>query len=145
MNPRPFPLLIAASLLLVIGLTGLAAGGGLLGVALNTGSQSQGAADLGMAFGSMIAAYGFVTVLAGAALLLLRRWAWKLGIITVVIGMFTLGNAVVASELTIPVLGVGLGVWLATFVLLVLPATRAAVAPQAGPPRDPPSDARERP
>ena len=133
MTARPLSLILAAGLLLLIGLSGMAAGGGLLGSVPNgpvVGVDVRGAA---LALGTTIAVYGFVTVLAGVGLLLFRRWAWRLGLAVAAIGLVFLAAAMSAAGPDV-VLGFGVAVWGATLACLLATDTRRAVARERTPP-----------
>lgn len=127
MSARPISLLFAAALLFLIGASGMAAGGGLLGSVANDGpavAPDLRTAALGM--GTVMAAYGFVAVLAGAGLVLLRRWAWRVGVGLAILGLVTLGWAFAGAGGDLPI-GVGLALWSLALACLVAPPTRAAL------------------
>lgn len=126
MSPRPISLIVAAGLLIVIGVSGMAAGGGLLGVALNGGSPSD-VREVGLAMGSVIAGYGFITVLAGVGLIRFRRWAWRIGLLTMLVGLVALAGAIAGLGAFDPILLVGMGFWGLALVCLLLPSTGAAL------------------
>ena len=126
MANRPISLVFGAVLLILIGGSGMAAGGGLLGVALN-GGATEDVARSGLTMGTGIAVYGFATVLAGVGLVLRRRWAWRLGLLLIVIGLVLLGYALVAVGSVDPILLFGLLLWGLTFVFLVAPSTQRAL------------------
>ena len=124
MSARPISLILAAGLLLLIGVSGMAAGGGLLGTVANGTPETSDVRTAALAIGTTMAAYGFVAVLAGVALLLLRRWAWRLGIALIVLGLVALGTSLIAAGGD-PVLAFGAILWSATLVCLVAPDTRS--------------------
>ena len=134
MSARPIPLILAAGLLLLIGLSGMAVGGQLLGAA-GTGTVS-GVDIRGAAFGlgTTIAAYGFLSVVAAVGLLTLRRWGWRVGIVMTVLGLVGLGSAVAAGGLD-PILGFGLVLWGTTLACLFASETRRALASPRPTPR----------
>jgi hypothetical protein len=126
MISRPPSLILAAGLLILIGVPGMAVGGGLLGAASGPGSAPPGlgeAATIGVA----IAAYGFAAVFAGVALLLFRRWAWWLGVFLIVIGLAGLVAVNIVVGTFDPILLFGAVVWGANLWFLMAPATRSAV------------------
>jgi hypothetical protein len=127
MAGRPLTLIYAAGLLFLIGASGMAAGGTLLGAAGNNGgtlAEDVRAAGLGM--GTVIAAYGFFAVFAGAGLILLKRWGWRLGLGLIVAGLL-IQVGIVAGIGWDPVIGFGAILWAITFACLVLPSTREAL------------------
>ena len=126
MNARPISLIVAAGLLIVIGVSGMAAGGGLLGVALNGGSAPD-VRQVGLALGSVIAGYGFITILAGVGLVLLHRWAWRVGLFMMLVGLVALSGAIAGVGALDPILLLGVGFWGLGLVCLLMPSTRAAL------------------
>lgn len=127
MTARPISLILAAGLLILIGLSGMAAGGDLLATAKSGAEVASDVKFAALALGSTIATYGFAASLAGVGLVLLRRWAWRLGLVLVVVGLVLLVAAIVAAGPD-RVFIFGLAIWGATFACLVAGATRAAVA-----------------
>ena len=127
MSPRPISLIVAAGLMILIGVSGMAAGGGLLGVALNGDSPSD-VREVGLAMGSVIAGYGFITVLAGVGLIRFRRWAWRIGLFTMLVGLVALAGAIAGIGTLDPILLVGLGFWGLALICLLLSSTRAALS-----------------
>lgn len=127
MSARPISLLFAAALLFLIGASGMAAGGGLLGSVANGGTTA--APDLrtaALGLGTVMAGYGFVAVLAGAGLVLLRRWAWRVGVGLTVLGLVALVGAFAGAGGDVPI-GLGLTLWGLALACLVVPPTRAAL------------------
>ena len=127
MAGRPLTLIYAALLLFIIGASGVAAGGSLIGAVGNGGgtlAEDVRAAGTGM--GTAIAAYGFFAVFAGAGLILLKRWGWRLGLGLIVAGLLLQLGIVVGIGWD-PVIGFGAILWTITFACLVLPSTRAAL------------------
>lgn len=135
MSARPISLILAAGLLILIGISGMAAGGSLLSVVPNTEGVAANVRAAGLAIGTVIAAYGFSAVLAGLALLILRRWAWRLGMMIAMLGLAALALVLVAAGPDI-VVAFGLVVWGATLACLVARDTRRAILipPPAPPP-----------
>ena len=127
MTARPISLILAAGLLILIGTSGMAVGGGLLGSVVNGTATAPDTRAAGITIGSTIAAYGFAAVLAGVALLIFRRWAWRLALLLIVLGLVGLGGALLAVGPD-AVLASGLVIWAVTLVCLVAPDTRRAVA-----------------
>jgi hypothetical protein len=129
MISRPISLILAAGLLILIGVSGMAAGGGLLGAASGRGPAQSGLGQAA-AIGAVMGAYGFAAVFAGVALLLFRRWAWRLGIFLILIGLAVLVAVNVIVGALDPVLLFGVAVWGANLWFLMAPATRSAVQGQ---------------
>jgi hypothetical protein len=129
MISRPISLILAAGLLILIGVSGMAAGGGILGAASGRGSAQSGLGQVA-AIGAVMAAYGFAAVFAGVALLLFGRWAWRLGVFLIVVGLAVLVAVNVIVGALDPVLLFGVAVWGATLWFLMAPATRSAVQGQ---------------
>lgn len=127
MTLRPPSLILAAGLLILIGVSGMAAGGGLLGVALNGGSAPD-IRQAGLALGTIIAGYGFITVLAGVGLVLLRRWAWRIALFTMLVGLVALAAAMAGMGSLDPLLLLGVGLWGLALVCLLMTTTRAALS-----------------
>jgi hypothetical protein len=130
MTARPIPLILAAGLLILIGLSGMAVGGQLLGAAGNgdvSGVDIRGAA---LGLGTTIAAYGFLSVVAAVGLLTLRRWGWRLGVLLILLGLVALGSAAAAGGLD-PIIGFGAVLWGATLACLFASETRRALASPA--------------
>ncbi len=126
MSPRPISLILAAGLMILIGVSGMAAGGGLLGVALNGGSPAD-IRQVGLAMGSVIAGYGFIVVLAGVGLILFRRWAWRIGLLTMLVGLVALAGAMAGVGSLDPMLLLGVVLWGLALVCLLVPSTRTAL------------------
>ncbi|HEX5825335.1 MAG TPA: hypothetical protein VFY18_12835 [Candidatus Limnocylindrales bacterium] len=128
MTSRPVSLILAAGLLILIGVSGMAAGGSLLGAASGRGVPQPGVGGA-VTIGAGMAAYGFASVVAGVALLMLQRRGWWIGVVLVVIGLAGL----VAVNLVVGaldfVLLFGVVVWGATLAYLLAPATRSALRP----------------
>jgi len=127
MTARPISLILAAGLLILIGLSGMAAGGDLMATAKSGPEVASDVRFAALALGSAIGSYGFAASLAGVGLVLLRRWAWRLGLVLVVAGLVLLVVAIVASGLD-QVFEFGLAIWGATLACLVVRTTRDAVA-----------------
>jgi hypothetical protein len=133
MTARPLSLILAAGLLLLIGASGMAAGGGLLGSIANGTALGVDVRGAALALGTMIAGYGFVAVLAGVGLLMLRRWAWRIGILLIAIGLALLAVAMLNAGLDV-ILGFGVALWGATLVCLLASDTQRAIASRRTPP-----------
>jgi hypothetical protein len=127
MTARPISLILAAGLLILIGLSGMAAGGDLLATAKSGPEVASDVRFAALALGTAIGSYGFAASLAGVGLVLLRRWAWRLGLVLVVVGLVLLVVAIVAAGPD-RVFTFGLAIWGATLACLVARATRDAVA-----------------
>jgi hypothetical protein len=127
MAGRPLTLIYAALLLFLIGASGIAAGGTMLGAAANGGgSLADDVRAAGVGIGTVIATYGFFAVAAGAGLILLKRWGWRLGLGLIAAGLVILVGIVAGIGLD-PVIGFGASLWAITFACLLLPTTRAAL------------------
>ena len=127
MTARPVTLILAAGLLILIGLSGMAAGGDLLATAKSGVEVAADVKFAALALGTTIGTYGFAASLAGVGLVLFRRWAWRLGLVLVIIGLILLAVAVVAAGPD-RVFVFGLAIWGATLACLVATSTRDAVA-----------------
>jgi len=129
MAGRPPTMLAAIGLLILIGVSGIGAGGGLLSV---TGS-SDAAADVrgaALLMGSGIAGYGIACAFAAAGIWSRARWGWPLGVVAAGVGLILL---IVATIIAGPdsILALGLVVWGLTLACLLAPATRGAATPRA--------------
>ena len=127
MTARPISLILAAGLLILIGLSGLTAGGSLVAAAKSGPEVASDVRFAALALGSTIGTYGFAASLAGVGLVLLRRWAWRLGLVLAIIGLVLLAVAIVAGGPD-RIFVFGLAIWGATLACLVARATRDAVA-----------------
>ena len=137
MTTRPISLILAVGLLLLIGLSGMGVGGSLLGYAMNPQPADGtpivvGTEQAAVLLGAGIAGYGFAAVVAAAGLVLLRRWGWRLGVMTVVAGLTVLVWAMVAAGALDGLLLFGILFWGVTLVMLLADPTRRAVSPVAG-------------
>jgi hypothetical protein len=121
MTSRPFSVIFAIVLLILIGVSGVGAGVELLAVA---SGQPTGAL-----IGGGIAGYGLACVAAGIGLFQLRRWGWWLALGSVVAGLAIQLWIQVALIGAAPdsVSIIGLVVWGLTLVLLLAPTTRNAI------------------
>jgi len=127
MAGRPITLILAAALLLLIGVSGVLAGAGFLEMAAQRpAGVSPDVLQAGIAIGGAMDAYGLAAVLGGMGILTFRRWAWLLAVAVVLIGLVFLGVAVFLVGLE-PVLTTGVVIWGATLALLVVPSTRRAI------------------
>ena len=122
MHRRPLTLLVAALLLLIIGLSGVSAGISLI-VAMGS---ARDVPLVGVGIGAAIGGYGVLTAVAGIGLLARRRWAWWLGIVSIAAGWLFLVGLVVALGRLDPVFAGGIAIWSVTLACLLVPATRAA-------------------
>ncbi|MBA2718702.1 MAG: hypothetical protein H0U52_05555 [Chloroflexi bacterium] len=127
MTQRPISLTLAAALLILIGLSGLMAGGGLLWGAMNGSAVASDVRRAGLGMGSLIAAYALAAAMAGTGLVLGRRWAWRLGLVVSVVGLVALGAAMAGLGDLDAFLLVGVAIWGATAACLFAPATRRAM------------------
>lgn len=130
MPTRPLSLTLAAALLLMIGASAVLAGGSLLGAATSgpvAGVDIRGAA---LGLGLTIGGYGVAAFLAGLGLLWFRRWAWRLGLVTIAFGLVANASALTAAGPDL-LLTVGLVLWGVTLGCLAASTTRQAVADAA--------------
>ena len=95
MMGRPPTLIGAAVMLLLIGISGLAAAADFLGL---PGRSDLGAdvVGAGVGMGLLIGAYSAAATVAGIGVIGLQRWAWWLGVAT--IASSTWGSAIIASK-----------------------------------------------
>lgn len=128
MTSRPISLILAAGLLLLIGVSGMAVGGELLGAA-GRGAALPGGQGAASAVGFAMAAYGFASVVAGVALVLLHRAGWWFGVAVAVIGLAALVAINLAIGALDEILLFGVAVWGLTLAFLLAPATRRAIRP----------------
>ena len=128
MTGRPPTMLTAIGLLVLIGVSGIGAGGGLLSLTGSSGAAAdvRGAA---LAMGSAMAGYGIACAFAAAGIWSRARWGWPLGVVAVIVGLVLL---IVATAIAGPdsILALGLVVWGLTLACLLAPATRGAAAPR---------------
>jgi hypothetical protein len=127
MSSRAPTLIAAIALLVLIGLSGVASGGGLLSVTASADAPSVDVRGAALGLGVGIAGYGIVCLFAAAGLWSRSRWAWLLGIAAVALGLVAIVVATSIAGLD-SVLGLGLVVWGAAFACLVAPATRRSIA-----------------
>ena len=127
MAGRPITLILAAALLLLIGVSGVLAGAGFVGMAVQRpAGVSADVLQAGIAIGGAMGAYGLAAVLGGMGILAFRRSAWLLAVAVVLIGLVFLGVAVFLGGLE-SVLTTGVVIWGATLGLLVVPTTRRVI------------------
>ncbi|HYX10637.1 MAG TPA: hypothetical protein VE817_01570 [Candidatus Acidoferrum sp.] len=119
---RPFPLVFAAVLLVIIGLSGISAGITIVQAMANTPPTPL----IGIEIGAGIAGYGLVATIAGVGLFARRRTFWWLAVGTMAAGLAFLIGLVVIANLD-PVATSGLVIWGITLACLLAPATRAAL------------------
>lgn len=120
---RPAALWLAAVLLLVMGVSGLLVGVELLSVA---GSHATGTELVAFAIAAGILAYGGAALVAGAGIFRLHRWAHRLALVVLAIGIVELGwQAWLIGFEAVTLFG--LGYWVLVLALLLAPAVRAAV------------------
>jgi hypothetical protein len=121
-------MLAAIGLLILIGVSGIGAGGGLLSLVGSTGAAAdvRGAA---LAMGSGIAVYGIACAFAAAGVWSRARWGWPLGVVAATVGLVLL---IVATAIAGPdsLLALGLAVWGLTLACLLAGGTRRAAAPR---------------
>jgi len=137
MIARPVSLILAAGLLILIGLSGMAAGGTLLSLVPDGAGMTADVRAAGLMMGTVIAAYGLVAAFAGVALLLLRRWAWRIGIMIATLGLIVLVVALVAAGPDVAIL-FGIAVWGTALACLVSQDTRRVILLPPPPPPSPP-------
>jgi hypothetical protein len=118
---RPFPLALAAVLLLVIGLSGLG-----VGIMFTQAMAVPGVPSTGLQIGLGIAGYGLLATISGIGLLGRRRRFWWLAVATIGAGLaFQIWLVAIAS--LDPVFATGIVVWGVTLSCLIAPATREAL------------------
>jgi hypothetical protein len=121
---RPYPLVLAAVLLVIIGLSGLGAGITIV----QAMTKSPPLPLVGVQIGLGIAAYGLVAAIAGIGLLGRQRRFWWLAVGTIGAGLAFLVGLIVIANLD-PVVTSGIAIWGITLACLLAPATRAALVP----------------
>jgi hypothetical protein len=118
---RPFPLSLAAVLLLFIGLSGLG-----VGVTITQAMSAPAVPVTGVEIGLGIAGYGLLATISGIGLLGRRPRFWWLAVATIGAGLaFQVGLVAITS--LDPVFATGIVIWGVTLSCLVAPATRAAL------------------
>ena len=130
MTARPTTVVLGSALLLVIGVSGMAAAAGFL---MLLAPPSSEAANLGRAFGvvqsgalvgGIMAAYALAALVAGIGTWTGRRWAWLLGIATILVGLGILAYCIVLLGGPDPILDLGVVIWAVTLACLVAAPTR---------------------
>ena len=124
MTDRPVPLVLAAVLLIVIGLSGLGAGFTIAQAMTGTPNVPV----VGLQIGLGVAGYGLLAAVSGVGLLGRRRRFWWLAVATIGAGL-ALQVGLIAITSPDPVFGTGLVIWGIALVWLLLPATRQALRP----------------
>jgi hypothetical protein len=119
---RPFPLVLAAVLLLIIGLSGL--GTGFTITQAMTGTPAVPV--VGVQIGLGIALYGLLATVAGIGLLGRRRAFWWLAVATIGAGLVFVIGLIAITSLD-PVFATGIVIWGLALSCLVVPATRASL------------------
>ena len=125
MTGRPATLIAAAVMLIVIGISGVAAGADFL--ALPASDLGSDVIRAGLAMGALIAGYGAAATIAGIGVVLRRRWAWWLGVATMLGGLGLLVFLLAMVRSLDAVVAFGIIVWGVTLALLLAPATRRGV------------------
>lgn len=116
MSGRPFPAVVAAVLLLVIGISGLSAGVALIAAM----GSARDVPPVGVGIGAAIGTYSALTTGAGVGLLLRRHAAWWLAVLTIGAGLlFLVGMVAVVLRTLDPVFAFGIVVWSVTLACLV--------------------------
>jgi hypothetical protein len=123
--PRTVPLVLGAVLLVIIGLSGLAAGVTI--VAAMTSAAAPPVVGLEIGFG--IAIYGLLATGSAIGVFLRRRAWWSTGIATIVAGLVVLFGLAVAVGPD-PMFGSGIAIWGVTLACLLAPPTRRALGGQ---------------
>ena len=116
MATRPAILLVAVGLLLLIGLSGVLVGGGL--VAALAGSPR--ATTTGYLIFGGITLYGLVVTAAGLGLAVGRGWGWPLAIASIVLGLVILVVLLGITGWRDGVIGGGIGIWAASLITLLV-------------------------
>ena len=119
---RPFPLVLAAILLVIVGLSGMSAGLTIVQAMTTTPPVPL----VGIEIGAGIAGYGVVATIAGVGLFARRRTFWWLAVGTIAAGLAFLIGLVVIAALD-PVVTSGIVIWGITLACLLAPGTRAAL------------------
>jgi hypothetical protein len=120
---RPYPLVLAAVLLVIIGLSGLGAGITIVQAIMKAPSVLL----VGVQIGLGIAVYGLVTAIAGIGVFGRQRQFWWLAVGTIGAGLAFLIGLIVITGLD-PVVTSGIAIWGVALASLLAPATRAALA-----------------
>jgi len=130
MTARPTTLVLGSALLLVIGVSGMAAAAGFLMLlappsseAANLG-RASGVVQSGALVGGIMAAYALAALVAGIGTWTGRRWAWLLGIATILVGLGILAYCIVLLGGPDPILDLGVVIWAVTLACLVAAPTR---------------------
>ncbi len=134
MPGRPVGLVIAAVLLVVIGVSGLLVGLQLLAIGgLASGTGGEPAAFL---IPAGIAAYGAAACVGGFGLFLRRRIAHRLAVVVIAIGLVELAwqTTLIGPD---PVTLFAIGLWVVVLGLLLLPGVRSAMADRRRPAGNP--------
>jgi hypothetical protein len=130
MTARPTTLVLGSALLVVIGLSGMAVAAGFL---MLLAPQSSDAANLaripgviqsGAVIGGVMAAYALAALVSGIGTWTGRRWAWLLGIATILVGLGILAYCLVLLGGPDPILDFGVVIWAVTLACLLAPSTR---------------------
>jgi hypothetical protein len=130
MTARPTTLVLGSALLVVIGLSGMAAAAGLRMLRAPASSEAAslarvpGVIQSGGLIGGVMAAYSLAALVAGVGTWTGRRWAWLLGIATILVGLGILAYCLVLLGGPDPILDFGVVVWAVTLACLVAPPTR---------------------
>jgi hypothetical protein len=130
MTARPTTVVLGSALLLVIGVSGMAAAAGFLMLlappsseAANLG-RAPGVVQSGALVGGIMAAYALAALVAGIGTWTGRRWAWLLGIATILVGLGILAYCIVLLGGPDPILDLGVVIWAVTLACLVAAPTR---------------------
>jgi len=130
MTARPTTVVLGSALLLVIGVSGMAAAAGFLMLlappsseAANLG-RASGVVQSGALVGGIMAAYALAALVAGIGTWTGRRWAWLLGIATILVGLGILAYCIVLLGGPDPILDLGVVIWAVTLACLVAAPTR---------------------
>ena len=130
MTARPTTLVLGSALLVVIGLSGLAAAAGFLMLLAPQSSEAAalarvpGVIQSGALVGGIMAAYSLAALVGGVGTWMGRRWAWLLGIATILVGLGILAYCIVLLGGPDPILDFGVVVWAVTLACLLAPPTR---------------------
>lgn len=133
MAARPTTLVLGSVLLVVIGLSGMAAGAGFLMLLAPGSDEAQrltripGVVQSGLAIGAVMAAYALAALVAGIGMWTGRRWAWILGIVTILAGLGILAYCIVLLGGPDPILDFGVVIWAVTLACLLAAPTRRAL------------------
>jgi hypothetical protein len=86
--------------------------------------RAPGVVQSGALVGGIMAAYALAALVAGIGTWTGRRWAWLLGIATILVGLGILAYCIVLLGGPDPILDLGVVIWAVTLACLVAAPTR---------------------